>query len=172
MELISEGLSNGDLNGLIDTTVSIDQYKPKIGTDADTIVVALTASYDKPADDLSNFISTSDLTHLDVEPSSVPNEDGKYKIYVEFARTPDVFKKIITMIEDINNITNHKTQDWKFLTYKQEVPAELNIENLKNYIIDNVDEYNAKYKKEDNDTLEKNNVVENIKERINFLINY
>lgn len=164
MKTISEGLSNGNLNGLIDTTISIDQYKPKIGTDADTVVVALTTKYDKPADDLSNFISTSAIEHLDVESSSVPNQDGSYKVFVEFARTPNVYNKIISLLDDINNITEYKTNDWKFVTYKVDEEIELNESNLEKYIISTAEEYDEKYRKKDEKA--------SIKERMDFLINY
>jgi hypothetical protein len=164
---IYEGLHYGDLDGLIKSTASIDQYKPKIGTDADTVVFALTVDYDKPAEDLSNFISSSDLEHLDVEASNVPNEEGKYKVFVEFARTPNVYNKILKLIKDINNITNYKLTDWKFVTYKMENEVDLTLENLQKYIISTAEEYDNKFKiKKEQEEKQK------IKERIEFLIKY
>ena len=48
---IFEGLTHEEMQGLVNSVVSIDQYKPKIGENADTVVVAFTVQYEA---DISN----------------------------------------------------------------------------------------------------------------------
>src|SRR6056300_1036210 len=96
------------MQGLVDSVVSIDQYKPKVGDEADTVVVALTVQYEKPASDLSNFIETSVIEHLDVDTSPAPNEDGVYKVFVEFNRDKKLYNKIREMLDNVTKITSDK----------------------------------------------------------------
>ena len=55
---LTEGLGHDDLKGLINDNVLIDLHKPKIGDEADTVVVAFQVTYEDPAKDLSQFIET------------------------------------------------------------------------------------------------------------------
>jgi hypothetical protein len=159
---IYEGLEHNDLKGLVDNVISVDQYKPKIGNDSETVVVAFTVKYEKPSQDLANFIETSYVEQLDVEASDVPNEIGDYKVFVEFARTPNLFNKIKALIEDINKITSENGV-WKYEGFKSNVAKEFSEENFNNDIILTPEEYNFKFKKNNEDI---------VKERMKFLVNY
>ena len=159
---ISEGLHFEEMQGLVDSVVSIDQYKPKIGDNADTVVVALTVQYEKPASDLSNFIETGISEHLDVESSPAPNSDGVYKVFVEFERSPKLYKKIREMLEGINKITSDKG-NWEFTAYKLDDPRTLDEERFNRDVITDPDLYRAKFER---------TADQEIKERIEFLLKY
>lgn len=159
---ISEGLHFEEMQGLVDSVVSIDQYKPKIGDNADTVVVALTVQYEKPANDLSNFIETGISEHLDVESSPAPNSDGVYKVFVEFERSPKLYKKIREMLDGINKITSDKG-NWEFTAYKLNDPRTLDEERFHRDVITDPDTYRAKFER---------TADQEIKERIEFLLKY
>jgi hypothetical protein len=159
---INEGLEHNDLKGLVDNVLNIDQYKPKIGNDGETVVVAFTVKYENPAKDLANFIETSYVEQLDVEASDVPNEDGDYKVFVEFARTPNLFNKIKALLDDINTITSEIGM-WKYQGFKSNSVKDFSEENFNNDIILTPQEYNQKFKKSNEDI---------VKERMKFLVNY
>lgn len=159
---ISEGLHFEEMQGLVDSVVSIDQYKPKIGDNADTVVVALTVQYEKPANDLSNFIETGISEHLDVESSPAPNSDGVYKVFVEFERSPKLYKKIREMLDGINKITSDKG-NWEFTAYKLDEPRTLDEERFNRDVITDPDTYRAKFER---------TADQEIKERIEFLLKY
>jgi hypothetical protein len=109
---ISEGLSFEDLKGLINDNIMIDLHKPKIGSVEDTVVVAFDVTYEDPAKDLSQFIETGALEHLDVEVSASPDVDGTWKVFVEFMRDNDLFEKIAAMVGMtmlLDGLTEHST---------------------------------------------------------------
>lgn len=162
MMKISEGMEPNDLKGLVDSTISIDQYAPKVGTDAETVVVAFTVKYEKPAQDLSNYIETGIVDQLDVEASSVPNEDGEYKVFVEFPRTPNLFHKIKSMLDDVNKVTSNDGE-WWFEGFKSSKKIEFNEETFGSIIIQTPEEYKNKYTKRNEDITRK---------RMEFLVKY
>ena len=112
---ITEGLEFEDLRGLIDSEISVDQYKPKVGEEADTVVVAFFVTYEEPAKDLSNFIETSNVEHLDVEVSTSPDESGRYMVFVEFSRDYKLFDKLESLLHDINQITSKDRNEWEMV---------------------------------------------------------
>ena len=55
-EQITEGVEYGDLSGLVDSKVSIAEFKPKTGTEEDVIVIGFYVKDEEPAKDLAKFI--------------------------------------------------------------------------------------------------------------------
>ena len=55
---INEGLKALDLEGLVSPKFSIDQYKSKMGQDANIVVLAFTVDSLEPAKDLERFSET------------------------------------------------------------------------------------------------------------------
>ena len=142
---ISEGLEFEDLKGLIDNTIMIDLHKPKIGDEEDTVVVAFDVTYQDPARDLSQFIETGALDHLDVEVGAAPDEDGTWKVFVEFMRDYDLFEKIDAMLNSVEQITSQDGDPWMYRAYNVKKPVEWNEQNFKRDIIDSRYEYRKKY---------------------------
>ncbi len=159
---IFEGLTHEEMQGLVNSVVSIDQYKPKIGENADTVVVAFTVQYEKPAKDLSNFIETGVNEHLDVEASPAPNQDGEYKVFVEFQRNKDLYEKISGMLSHINKITSD-AGEWQYTGYKLDDPRTLDEERFTRDIITDPEMYRQKFEK---------TAGQEIAERMDFLVKY
>jgi hypothetical protein len=89
---INEGLKAGDLEGVVNKRFSVDQFKSKMGDDKNIMVLAFTVDGMAPAKDLERFAGTM--------------EDGKHKVFVEFARESSVVKNIIAFLEDLKKLTN------------------------------------------------------------------
>lgn len=159
---ISEGLTHEEMQGLVNSVVSIDQYKPKIGENADTVVVAFSVQYEKPAADLSNFIETGVNEHLDVEASPAPNQDGEYKVFVEFDRNEKLYDKINGMLRHINKITSD-TGEWEYTGYKLDDPRRFDKERFDRDIITDPEMYRQKFEK---------TADQEIAERMDFLVKY
>ena len=83
---LQEGLEQGDLARLIASTYSIDEFKSKMGDDADIIVLAFTAGDKGPAQDLMNFIEKGYDWVIDAETSAGEISEGKYIVFVEAER--------------------------------------------------------------------------------------
>lgn len=142
---ISEGLGFEDLKGLISNAIMIDLHKPKIGDEEDTVVVAFDVTYEEPARDLSAFIETGALEHLDVEVSGAPDQDGTWKVFVEFQRDRDLFEKISAMLNSVDQITSRDDADWVYTAYKVKEKTPFNEENFRRDICSSRYEYRKKY---------------------------
>lgn len=142
---ITEGLEYEDLKGLVDNNVMIDLYKPKIGSEEDTVVVAFDVIYEDPARDLSQFIETGALEHLDVEVSAAPDQDGTWKVFVEFMRDHDLYEKIEAMLNSVDQIISKETDGWTYRAFNAKGNQEFNEENFKRDVIDSRYEYRKKY---------------------------
>jgi hypothetical protein len=132
-----------EMTDLVTPTISVDQYKPKIGEPNETVVVAFEVSYEQPARDLSNLIETDVIESLDVDISQGPNADGKYMVFVEFTRDNNLYENIMGIMKVVSNVTG--SSDWKFTPYKGSGPMDLTQENLQATVLDNPDEYMLKY---------------------------
>ena len=149
MKKINEGLKFEDLKGLVETNIMIDMHKPKIGNEADTVVVTFTVKYEDPANDLCTFIETSSLEHLDTEVSTVPDKENTWKVFVEFQRNDELYQKIAFMLENVDQVTSLRDGDWTYRAYNVKQKRKFNEENFNEDIITSSDEYEDKYLNKD-----------------------
>ena len=133
----------GEMINLVKETISIDQYKPKIGEANETVVVAFEVSQEGAASDLSNLIETDVVESLDVDVSQGPNNEGNYLVFVEFTRDKNLHKNIMEIMKAVTNVT--EINEWKYDYYKGESSKELNEQNLSETVLDNQQEYVLKY---------------------------
>jgi hypothetical protein len=132
-EQIKEGVEYGDLETLVDSTVSVAEFKPKTGTEEDVIVVGFYVKDEAPALDLAKFIERGVTPVLDTEVSPNPNDVGMYIVFVE-VENEDLMKTTMTLINDIRGLV--KVKEWAIKFYKREsinVKAEEIKEWLKNH---------------------------------------
>lgn len=137
----------GEMENLVQPTISVDQYKPKIGEANETVVVAFEVAFEQPAKDLSNLIETDVTESLDVDVSDGPNENGNFLVFVEFARTKQLYNKIIEIAKTASNVTG--INEWKFTYYKGDQAVDLNEENLTQTVIADKEEYILKFSTQD-----------------------
>lgn len=136
----------GEMENLVTPTISIDQYKPKIGETNETVVVAFEVAFEQPAKDLSNLIETDVTDHLDVDVSEGPNRDGKYMVFLEFNRDETLFEKIMNIMKVVSQVTG--ITEWNYNYFKGDQSRELTLENLGETILDNSQEYVLRYSNE------------------------
>mgnify|MGYP001194854831 CR=1 FL=1 len=110
---LRENLRPGDLKDLIDPMIAIDRHVPKLGSNADTIVIAFKCESKLSAQDLGEFLEWSTNNILDVEVSESSDKQGKFLVYCEVTRIPGVTQKILDIVKDCEHITNK--QEWKFI---------------------------------------------------------
>ena len=128
MQIVNEGLKSGDLEGVISDSFSIDQYKSKMGNDANIIVLAFTVEGQQPAKDLERFAETGYKSVLDADATPGTLEDGKHKVFIEFARTPNVLKEIMLFLDDLKKLTNIESFNY---TYRKNTnPTMVSLESL------------------------------------------
>ncbi len=114
---IKEGVEYGDLETLVDSTVSVAEFKPKTGTEEDVIVVGFYVKDEAPAMDLAKFIERGVTPILDTEVSPNPNDVGMYIVLVE-VENKDLMKTKLNLINDIRGLV--KVKEWSIKFYKRE----------------------------------------------------
>lgn len=145
---LNENLEAGDLKRLISATTHIDEYKSKMGDDADVCVVSFKVSGKEPATDLVSFVEKGYDWVLDADVSSGEKEGGDYLVFIELERTPELPKQIIRMVSEINNLTEFKLEQWKVRYQKINRDLELTEESLASVIPLTPTAYNKKYQKD------------------------
>ena len=116
-EQIKEGVEYGDLETLVDSTVSVAEFKPKTGTEEDVIVLGFYVKDEAPAMDLAKFIERGVTPILDTEVSPNPNDVGMYIVFVE-VENEDLMKTTLNLINDIRGLV--KVKEWSIKFYKRE----------------------------------------------------
>ena len=121
MTLVNEGLKAGDLEGVVSSKFSIDQFKSKMGEDRNILVLAFTVDGQAPAKDLERFAETGYKSVLDADATPGTLEDGKHRVFIEFARSPDVVQQILAFLEDLKKLTN--VDQFQYTYHKSQNPS-------------------------------------------------
>ena len=128
MTLVNEGLKAGDLDGVVSKRFSVDQFKSKMGDDRNIMVLAFTVDGMAPAKDLERFAETGYKEVLDADATPGTLEDGKHRVFVEFARVEAVDQHVRKFLDDLKKLTNIET--FEFTYHKRTVPFEASAKNL------------------------------------------
>ena len=128
MTLVNEGLKAGDLDGVVSKRFSVDQFKSKMGEDRNIMVLAFTVDGMAPAKDLERFAETGYKEVLDADATPGTLEDGKHRVFVEFARVEAVDQHIRKFLDDLKKLTNIET--FEFTYHKNTTPFEASAANL------------------------------------------
>lgn len=146
--LLAENLERGDLKRLIHPELHIDEYKSKMGDDADVCVISFKVSGKEPSLDLVNFIEKGYEYVLDADVSSGEKEGGDYLVFVELDRTPELPEQIVQIVDDILNLTEQDIGEWRVRYRKSLKDHDLTLEELTKIIPLTPEAYNKKYERE------------------------
>ena len=125
---LDEGLRENDLDDLVLSTITIDDFEPKSGSEEEVVVVTFRAKDDEPANDLASFIEKGTHDILDTEVSPSVDDDGNYLVFVEMKREADLFENVKKLIGDVMRLVNIDT--WQFQFHKG-ATIEISKEQLK-----------------------------------------
>ena len=128
MTLVNEGLKAGDLEGVVEKRFSVDQYKSKMGDDKNILVLGFMVDGQAPARDLERFAEVGYSSVLDADATPGTLEDGKHRVFIEFARTPEVVSQIIAFLEDLKKLTN--IEEFEYTYHKGEKPTMVSAETM------------------------------------------
>lgn len=142
--LLSEGLEAGDLAHLVDERITVDEYKSKMGSDEEVCVLTFKVQGKDPARDLVSFIEKSYDWVLDADASSGELDDGTYLVFVEIDREADMITNILTMLEDLERLTDIALSSWRIASIKPKQEAEASSESLANMIPTSPSEYRSR----------------------------
>ena len=142
---LSEGLEQGDLDRLVHNRLHVDEFKSKMGSDADIIVLSFKVDGKEPARDLMNFIERGYDWILDADISSGELEDGQYLVFAELERDPASAKHIYQLMSDIMNLTDTDLSDWKFQYRKNSREHDITSDNIADTIPMTPESYRSKF---------------------------
>ena len=128
MTLVNEGLKAGDLDGVVSKRVSVDQFKSKMGEDRNIMVLTFTVDGMAPAKDLERFAETGYKEVLDADATPGTLEDGKHRVFIEFARVEKVDQHVRKFLDDLKKLTN--IEIFEFTYHKDPTPFEASAKNL------------------------------------------
>lgn len=135
-------LRHGDLKNTIESLISIDEFQPKAGSEKDVIVVAFYFRDEAPAADLNTFIQRGVVDTLDVEVSPNTDDEGRYLVFVEMARTEQFPEKFNALIRDIENLTGKV--NWNIKPYLSDNEFEFGDPAVFAHVILHSDRYKTK----------------------------
>lgn len=141
MRKLVEGLKRNELDHLVDNTIHFDEYNSKMGRDDAVVTASFKVKFREPALDLVSFLESGYDWILDADISSGEVQDGQYIVFLEMQRSPKNYNQIMSMLDDIQNITNIKPDDWRFKWYKQSQYMPLTKENLEENLPDTPSKY-------------------------------
>lgn len=153
---LNEGLEHGDLRRLVYPMISIDEYKSKMGEDADIMVLAFKVLGKDPSNDLMEFIERGYDFVLDADISSGEDSDGNWLVFVEMERSRLRAKDIVRLIEEILNLTEQSIEDWNFTYKDSRVPFAIDVENIEEQVPLSPKQYRERFGDKDMDKLKEN----------------
>jgi hypothetical protein len=143
-----EGLEIGDLKRMIHPELHVDEFKSKLGDDADVIVLSFKVGAKGPADDLVAFVEKGYEWVLDADVSSGEMEDGAYIVFVELDRNSDAIDNIMQLMEQLMNLTDQKLQDWRIRYFKSREERNFSREAIEELVPCSFEAYNQEYGQE------------------------
>ena len=150
---LNENLEHDDLKRLVHPELHIDEYKSKMGDDADVVVVSFKVAGKEPSADLVSFIEKGYGYVLDADVSSGEKEGGDYLVFVELQRSKELPEQIMAIMNDLMNLTEQKIEDWRVRYYKSTTDNELTPDVLADIVPLTSEAYDAKYGKDDEEEI-------------------
>jgi hypothetical protein len=99
-----------------------------MGEDRNIMVLAFTVDGMAPAKDLERFAETGYKEVLDADATPGTLEDGKHRVFVEFARIEAVDRHVAKFLDDLKKLTN--IEIFEFTYHKDPTPFEASAKNL------------------------------------------
>jgi hypothetical protein len=113
-----------DMVDQIGDTITIDEYSAKMGKDKDIVTVTFTAHSKLAAEDLVTWFERGYDFVLDASVSEGELEPGKWLVFAELDRRSKVPNRIITLLSDLETLTDIKLKDWKVEIEGEECEAD------------------------------------------------
>lgn len=142
MPQLNESLLAGDLRDLVSNIFEIDNYKSKMGSDKDIVVLSFTVEQAQPAQDLVNFIERGYDFVLDADSTPGELSNGKYKVFVEIERNRRISSQILEILDGVKKLTN--LDNFRFRYYKDFHSQDATEEALQETVPSNKNTYESK----------------------------
>ena len=119
-QVLNEGLDHMDLENQLEPKISIDEYQAKMGKDKDIVTVAFTVKGEAVGNDLVDWLERGYDYVLDAAVSDGEISNGKFLVFVEMNRRTRVPERIITLLNDLETLTDIPVKDWTVVVDDEE----------------------------------------------------
>jgi len=171
MKQLNEGLDFHDLKGMVNPKITVDEYAAKMGEDSDIVTLTFQVNSKLAGEDLCSWLELGYDFVLDASTSDGEIEPGKYLVFVEMKRRGNIPNKIITILDDLQTLTDMDVKEYTIEIDNETYDAEADI--LKQVMILNPADYKREKGLEDelNEMrqiagLSNKNIYDNIDEEI------
>jgi hypothetical protein len=111
-KIITEGLDYHDLDGQLESVVTVDEYSAKMGKDCDIITLAFIIRSERAGNDLVDWFERGYDFVLDAQVSEGELSPGKYLVFVEMARRTSAPERLIELLDDLNTLSDISMDEW------------------------------------------------------------
>lgn len=118
--ILKEGLDYHDLEGMIEPTVSVDEYSAKMGKDSDIITLSFVVFSEMAGKDLAEWFERGYDWVLDASISEGELAPGKWVVFVEMNRRSTAPEHIVELISDLKTLTGLDVNDWTVIVDDEE----------------------------------------------------
>jgi hypothetical protein len=125
--ILKEGLDYHDLEGMMDSTVSVDEYSAKMGKDSDIVTLAFVVYSEMAGRDLAEWFERGYEWVLDASISEGELSPGKWVVFVEMNRRSTVPEHIVELITDLKTLTGLDVSDWTVVIDEDEHEPDANV---------------------------------------------
>ena len=121
--VLLENLGFKDLDGLMKSTIHVDEFSSKMGDDDDIIVVSFFVRDPQAAKDLMSWFEKGYDFVLDADRSPGEIKPNRYLVYVEIRRRSTAGANVEMLLNDLNTLTEFEdSSDWTMHYDGQEIP--------------------------------------------------
>lgn len=153
---LTEGLDYHDMKGQISPKVTVDEYAAKMGEDSDIVTISFQTNSKLAATDLVAWLEIGYDFILDASVSDGELEPGKWLVFVEMKRRSNVPEKILTILKDLETLTDTPLKDYTIVVNDEDHDADAEV--LKQVIILSPNQY-KKEKGEDEELNEMRSIA-------------
>ena len=119
-KILKEGLDYHDLEGIVTPRVTIDEYAAQMGKDSEIVTLAFIVKNKQAGEDLSDWFERGYDFVLDAQVSDGELTSGTYLVFVEMNRRTTVPERIVTLLDDLETLTDIPLKDWTVVVDDEE----------------------------------------------------
>ena len=128
-----------DMKDQVENLVTVDEYAAKMGKDKDIVTVTFTTNSKLTAQDLVTWFERGYDFVLDASVSDGELEPGRWLVFVEMDRRSKVPNRIITLLSNLETLTDLKLKDWIIEVEGEECKADEDV--IREKMVLNPNEY-------------------------------
>jgi hypothetical protein len=111
--LLSEGLQYKDLDGMMKSTIHVDEFSAKMGDDDDIIVISFFVRDLQAAKDLVAWFEKGYDFVMDADRSPGEIKPNRYLVYIEIRRRRSAPQHIQQLLDDLSTLTEFEPNEWR-----------------------------------------------------------